>query len=144
MADSRSQLVYHFVWSTKGRQPFIVAERERLLFRLIGAQAVKQGCLVLALNGTENHVHLLVPGSRTVAPATLMAQIKGGSSYMMNQTNQRDGRLFPYFDWRDGYGVFSLGWNQIPPIKGCIAQQKERHREGGDKVWARWEDASDS
>lgn len=134
MADSRSQLVYHFVWATKGRQRFISQEREQLLFRLIRSQVVKQGCHVLALNGTVNHVHLLLVGKRTTSPAIIMARVKGASSYGMNQISQRDESSPAYFDWQDGYGVFSLGWNQIPPIAAYIAQQKERHQTGGDQA----------
>ncbi len=111
------------------------------MFSVISTQVAKLGCVALALNGTENHVHLLLVGTRTTSPAKIIAQIKGVSSHTMNQINQRAGNLFPYFDWQDGYGVFSLGWNQIPPVKAYIAQQKERHKDGG-KLWIQWEDDS--
>jgi hypothetical protein len=32
------------------------------------------------------------------------------------------------FSWQNGYGIFSIGYSQIPKVKPYIANQEEHHR----------------
>jgi putative transposase len=32
------------------------------------------------------------------------------------------------FSWQNGYGIFSIGFSQIPTVKQYIANQEEHHR----------------
>ena len=59
MADSYTNLLYHIVFSTKGRRPLITSEYELLLYDYIGGTVRGVGGISLELNGTEDHVHLL-------------------------------------------------------------------------------------
>lgn len=77
----------------------------------------------LAVGGTEDHIHILLslPATKTVAQA--MREIKQGSSRWMHETCG-----MAEFAWQEGYGAFSIGWNQVDATAAYIARQQEHHR----------------
>ena len=56
---SKVEIYIHYVWATKNRAPSLDPEIERAVHRCIASEAKSLGCDVIALNGTEDHVHLL-------------------------------------------------------------------------------------
>ena len=52
------RLYYHLIWATKNRQPLINPKREAELYRYIIAKADTHGCIVHAIGGMEEHIHL--------------------------------------------------------------------------------------
>jgi len=58
MADRYTQLYYHFVWSTRDRQPLITVELEPHLHRYIRHKCQELEVFVHALNSMPDHVHL--------------------------------------------------------------------------------------
>jgi REP element-mobilizing transposase RayT len=77
-------LYIHLVWTTWDRLPLITTAIERPAHRSIAQEIVRCGCKVLALNGTEDHVHLLVAFSSTTDVATVVKYAKGVSSRFVN------------------------------------------------------------
>ena len=59
MADSYTNLLYHIVFSTKDRRLLITPDYQVRLYDYIGGTIRSGGGISLALNGTEDHVHLL-------------------------------------------------------------------------------------
>src|SRR5436190_6333737 len=59
MSDSYMNLLYHLVFSTKDRRPLITPDYEVRLYDYIGGTIRDVGGISLALNGTEDHLHLL-------------------------------------------------------------------------------------
>lgn len=102
----------------------ITLDIERRLYRVIESEAQKLGCQVLSLNGTEDHVHLLVLVPSTLAIADLLKQIKGVSSHFVNEV------LKPpvQFKWQGSYGAFTISRWDVDKIKEYIKRQKERHQ----------------
>ncbi len=64
--------------------PLITPEVEERLYAAILAKWRELKCLVLALGGVEDHVHLLVRLHPSVSPAQLMRDVKGSSSPLMS------------------------------------------------------------
>ena len=54
MKSTKSDIVFHFVWTTAERAPLIRPEMERDLYRLLEAQAREMDVGVLALGGVED------------------------------------------------------------------------------------------
>jgi putative transposase len=54
------QLYYHIVWATKNRLPLLIPEAEPLIFSFIQNKALDLEATVYALNGSLDHVHLVV------------------------------------------------------------------------------------
>ena len=54
------RLYYHLVWGTKNRQHLIDNQCEAKLYPYIVSKADSLNCIIHAINGTENHIHLVV------------------------------------------------------------------------------------
>jgi REP element-mobilizing transposase RayT len=124
MAQTLVSQLMHVVFSTKHRSPLIRPEIEPALFPYLGGIARQFGSRCLAVNGTEDHVHLLVSLAKTIALSDLVREIKKGSSAWMREkwaTPQR-------FRWQEGYGAFSVSRSNVPAVERYIASQKAHHR----------------
>ena len=60
MPHTTTNLFVHFIFSTKQRSPLIKAEVESDLHAYLGGIIRQIGGTALCVNGTSNHVHLLV------------------------------------------------------------------------------------
>ena len=101
MRRNKLALYVHLVWATWDKLPLITPEIERRLYRNIESEAQGQRCAVLALNGTDDHVHLLMSIPATISIADLVKQVKGVSSHFVND------ELHPArdFKWQGSYGA---------------------------------------
>ncbi|NSW56732.1 MAG: IS200/IS605 family transposase [Armatimonadetes bacterium] len=141
LPNSKSEIYLHFVWATKGRLPLLVPEIRRPVYRCIGAEVAKLGCVLLALGGTEDHVHMLVRTPAKVCASSVAQRVKGVSSYTVSETRPAAGGFY----WQPGYGVFSAGADQLDRIAAYIAMQEEHHRRGNvEAFWERCGDAERS
>jgi REP element-mobilizing transposase RayT len=116
-------LYVHLVWATWDRLPIITPEIERRLFRNIESEAARHGCAVLALNGTEDHVHLLVTIPATVTIANLVREMKGVSSHFVNDELDSAGQ----FKWQGSYGALTVSRWDVDQIVAYVKGQKEHH-----------------
>ena len=65
-----ANLIYHVVFSTKNRQPLITETHQPRLYDYIGGTVRGLGGISLALNGTEDHIHLLATAEPTTKVPT--------------------------------------------------------------------------
>lgn len=103
MMHSYMSGLVHCVFSTKERRNAIAPQKLTKLWSYLGGIARNNGFKVIAIGGTENHVHLLLslPATMPLAKATQL--LKGGSSKWMNNTGHAN------FAWQEGYGAFRVG-----------------------------------
>jgi putative transposase len=120
------QLFYHIVTATKNRQPLITTHVEPVIHQYLRSKAIELEAIVYALNGTEDHVHLLVSIPPKIAVATFIGQIKAVASTRFNKTYPQ---LSP-FAWQGEYGVFSFDRKRLPNFIDYVERQKEHHRQG--------------
>jgi putative transposase len=125
MPQSLAKILVHTVFSTKERRPFLrdQALREEL-HRYLGGIVSNLDCQPISVGGVEDHVHLLCALSRTCEPAAIVKETKRGSSLWL-KTKASD---LQDFAWQTGYGMFSIGFSQIPSLCNYIAGQAEHHR----------------
>ncbi|WP_426777688.1 IS200/IS605 family transposase [Lusitaniella coriacea] len=121
------RLYYHLVWTTKERQPLIVSEREPDLYSYIIGKSNAMRCIVHAIGGMEEHIHLIVSIPPTLAIAEFVKKIKGSSAYQFNQESPPNTAKF---GWQRGYGVFSLGGKQLENAIAYVQNQKQHHTQG--------------
>jgi len=131
LREQRSIMPYletyiHYVWATWDRQNIIEPNWEADLFRVVRAEAARMKCKVWALNGIENHVHLLVGLPATHSIAEVAKQVKGPSSLFVNE------HLAPkeWFKWQHEYAAFSVSRWDVNKIRLYIDRQKEHHAAG--------------
>jgi len=109
----------HCVFTTKGRTRLI--PNTDPLWAYMRGIARNCGFDILAIGGTENHVHLLlrVPPGRNLVE--IVRDLKSNSSRFMKTD-------VPGFAWQDGYSALSVSPSQLDAVRRYIANQKEHHR----------------
>ena len=135
MRRNRLELYLHLVWTTWDRLLLITPDIERRLHRNIESQAREMGCTVLALNGTSDHVHLVVSFPTTITIANLVKRVKGVSSHFVNETLRPEAQ----FKWQGGYGAFTVSRWDLPKTIRYVKQQKEHHAD--DELWSELEES---
>jgi putative transposase len=130
MSKAYSELVYHFVWATRHREPLVNVEMEVLLVRYIQEKCRQLGYWLHAVGCVEDHVHLLLTLSPTDTVAEVAKKLKGSSSHFVNN----EAGSGPVLYWQRGYGVLSLQKKDIPMVTEYIKRQKEHHGGGGRTI----------
>jgi len=126
MHRDKVAIYVHLVWATWDRLPLITPAIERTLHRVIANEVQKMGCTLLALNSVPDHVHILVQMPSTITVAKLVKQLKGVSSYFINEVLKPESS----FKWQGLYGAFSVSRWDVDQIVAYIQRQKEHHQVG--------------
>jgi REP element-mobilizing transposase RayT len=124
MAHTFTNLLTHVVFSTKRRIPQIDQELKPQLLAYIGGIVRELHGVAHLINGTADHVHLLVRLPATVALAHALRTIKTNSSRWVHEKwpTRSD------FAWQTGYGAFSVSQSNAETVLRYIANQEEHHR----------------
>lgn len=75
---------------------------------------------MLAVGGTDNHVHVLLSVPAKLRLVDLVRDLKANSSRFMKTR-------VPGFSWQDGYAAVSVSPSQIERVKRYIARQRQHH-----------------
>lgn len=78
----------------------------------------------LTINGTVDHVHLLLEMPATVAVAEVLRVLKTNSSRWVHEHFPDH----PDFSWQGGYGAFAVSHSRAEAVRQYIATQEEHHR----------------
>ncbi len=116
-------LYYQLVWSTKYREPHISLAVESMLFRFLVGIAQNNRVYVMEINGTPDHIHLLIRGNTEMSVSKLVRDMKTSSTKMIRNN-------FPElagFSWQPGFGVFSVSRSHVAAVQEYIKGQKEHH-----------------
>ena len=134
------QLFYHCIWSTKNREPYLTSSVEPIIYGFLRGKAIGLGATVFALNGVEDHVHMVVAIPPKIAVAKFIGQVKAVASTRFNKSHPNS---TPFF-WQKEYGVFSFDARRLPNVIAYVERQKEHHaskttipileREKGDAI----------
>jgi len=121
MAHSYVSSVFHIVFSTKQRMQLIRPDLQPRLWNYLSAIAHNHRIHILAIGGTDNHVHILAALPAEAQLSETVRTLKCNSSRWLRETK-------PLFAWQEGYGAFSVSPSQLPRVKRYIANQAEHHR----------------
>jgi REP element-mobilizing transposase RayT len=124
MAQSLTKIVIHVVYGTKNREQFLSKNIRAKLYAYTVGILDNQHCITLAINGVEDHVHLLVNVSKNIAVSKMVEEIKKGTSRWL----KAQGTAFNGFSWQGGYGAFSVSESQIPKVIEYINNQDQHHQ----------------
>ena len=123
MGHTFSNLLSHVVFSTKDRRNMLYADLRTQLFPYMRGIANKEGATVFAINGIEDHVHVLVKLKPALAPSDFARIIKCNSSNWIHETfvNLKD------FAWQSGFSAFSVSESVAPVVVEYIEKQEVHH-----------------
>ncbi len=116
------RLYYHLIWATKERQPLILPPVETNLYNYLIGKSDNLGCIIHAINGMPDHIHVIVSIPPKISITEYVRQIKGSSSHYLNEKYQQK------FAWQGGYGVFSVGVKNLEIAINYVKKQKQHHQ----------------
>jgi REP element-mobilizing transposase RayT len=118
------KLLYHIVIRTKANRPTLSLEHSDELYRYIWGFIKKKKCVLHRVNGTEDHVHLLISLNPTIALSDFMRELKAATSQMLKNTVG-----FEYFEaWSSGYAALTYSVQDKESIVKYIKSQREHHK----------------
>ncbi|MBP3957078.1 transposase [Gemmata sp. G18] len=121
MAQTYTRLLYHIVFSTKNREPWIDPAWRAELYAYIGGLVRNRKGELLEIGGVSGHVHLLLRLAADRSVSDVVRDINANSSGWLHDRN-----VMP-FAWQDGYGAFTLSPSAIPGVIAYINNQEEHH-----------------
>lgn len=128
-----SEINLHITWHTKNNLPLINRELEPKLHNFLRKKIAETPEVFFhAIGGIENHIHIAVSVPPQIQPAEWIGQLKGASSYFINQDANHK-----LLEWQNGYGIVSFGTKDLKWVVKYIQNQKEHHKTG--KVFKRLE-----
>ena len=118
-----TKLMYHIVFSTKGRLRQIAPDARPRICEYMGGIIRKTGGSMLAANGTDDHVHIATIASPTVAVSKLIQRVKGNCSKWIHDTFPELRDLY----WQEGYAAFTVSASGLPRLLAYIRAQEKHH-----------------
>ena len=110
MAGTHTRLLYHIVFSTKTREPWLKGVFKNDLFSYMAGIVKNLDGKALIINGAADHVHLLCQLPAKISVAEAVRTIKANSSRWVRQ--ERD---LSTFAWQEGYGGFAVSKSVVLP-----------------------------
>jgi REP element-mobilizing transposase RayT len=118
-----SQIYIQIVFAVQGRESFIKPEWEERLHQYIAGFIRNKQQTLIAINGTSNHIHILIGMTPTCCLSDFIRELKKASNSFVNEN-----KLCKYiFRWQEGYGAFSYSRSQVDNVVKYIVNQKEHH-----------------
>ena len=124
MGHTFTNHLYHVIFSTKGRLPLIEDAVRDELYKYICGVARNQQAVVIRVNGTADHVHLLIKIKPAAAVAAIVRALKANSSKWLSETFA----ALRAFEWQPGYSSFTVSESVVDAVKEYINGQEEHHR----------------
>jgi putative transposase len=118
-----TQILYQIVFSTKFRERTLAKEERPELFKDIWGILKNKKCHLYRINGVEDHIHIVTDIHPTVALASLVKDIKLGSTSFIKEKG-----IFPYFGgWQDGYSAFTYHISAKDSLIEYVKNQEAHH-----------------
>jgi REP element-mobilizing transposase RayT len=122
LSHTSGNILFHLIFSTQHRQPWIANTFREALFAYLGGIVRELRSTAVIVNGTADHVHLLLRVRPAQSAAEMARVVKANSSKWVRA------KWNPKFAWQTGYGVFSLSESNVAPVRRYIARQEEHHK----------------
>jgi putative transposase len=124
MSKSYCNLIYHLVFSTKDRHPWLRNDIRTRTYEYLGGAIRDEGGIALVVGGTTDHVHILAKLRQDKAVSGVLRDIKSNSSGWIHRTFAK----LPQFGWQAGYGGFSVSASQVEKVRQYVVKQEEHHK----------------
>ena len=116
--------IYHIVINTYRRQMTIPEPSCDALYNYIAGIIKNHNCIVYAINGIANHIHILIQLHPSIPLADLVRDIKLGASNWIKRNHE----AFPQFNgWGKEYGAFTYALRDRDMVRKYIEKQKSHH-----------------
>ncbi|HYV30774.1 MAG TPA: IS200/IS605 family transposase [Candidatus Binatia bacterium] len=124
MAHTYTNLLTHFIFSTKDRVPTLEPDLKERLFPYLGGIIRQLQGVALLINGPTDHVHILASLPAKLAPSEIIGKVKSNSTGWVHKEFVK----LSTFSWQVGYSAFSVSHSRKQAVLDYIANQEEHHR----------------
>ena len=127
--NTYTKLYAHCIFTPKGRNSLLKDPIRDNVHKYIYGIIKGMNCYPVAINGTFDHVHLLVGFCPSLSIEDLVRDIKRSSSIYINTNHLISGK----FSWQEGYGAFTVGYRDLDNVYKYILNQQTHHLKGSFK-----------
>jgi putative transposase len=124
MPNTYTQLYNHIIIVVKGRQNQISEEKRVELYKYLTGTIQNKNNKLIAINGTGNHIHILVSMNPKQSLSELVKDIKLSSSDFINRSKWLKGKFY----WQEGFAAFSVSKSGIDKVIKYLNNQENHHR----------------
>ena len=118
-----TQIYVQLVFAVQNREAVLTQDTRICVFEYMSEILTNMKHKSLIVNGTSNHVHILLGLNPSISVSDTVHDIKRSSSLFINNEKFCFGR----FSWQEGYGGFSYGRSQITDTYNYIKNQESHH-----------------
>jgi putative transposase len=112
LSHTSGNILLHLIFGTQGRRPLIKPDFRADLFAYLGGIVREIHAAALIINGTADHVHMLLRIRPAQSAAEIVLVVKANSSKWVR------GKWSSDFAWQTGYGVFSVSESNVTATHG--------------------------
>ena len=124
MAHTFTNLQTHVIFSTKDRVPSIKTGLKARLLAYMGGIVRELNGKAVTINGTADHIHLLLWMPPALSISETLRILKANSSRWVHKEYGMGGS----FAWQTGYRAFSVSHSNAPAVVKYIQAQEEHHK----------------
>jgi len=124
MGNTYTQIHIHIIFVVKYRTAMIQHSWKDELYKYITGIIRSNNQKLIIINGTENHLHILIGYRPHQSLADIVQDIKGSSSKWINENKLSKNK----FEWQPGYAAFSYSYSHLQKVIDYIKNQEEHHR----------------
>jgi REP element-mobilizing transposase RayT len=122
---SYTQSLYHIIFSTKNRKPFIEEEIQEPVCAYIGGILRNQNAKLIIGKAQPDHIHLYASLHSQNSLAYILNSIKTNSTKWIH----RKYSLYRAFEWQREYSAFSISKAHEKHLINYIKNQKDHHKQ---------------
>lgn len=126
MPNTYTSLNYHIVFSTHQRVPWLDKELRDELWAYMGGTIRGMKGVALAVNGWEDHVHLLVGLRPDHRISDVVRELRKASTIHVQERHGKTG-----FRWQEGYYAFTVSSDDIQRVRHYVDGQEQHHGKTG-------------
>jgi putative transposase len=118
-----TQMYVQLVFAVRNRDAVLTKDIRKRVFKYMSGITTNMNHKSIIINGTSNHVHILLGLNPSISVSDTVHDIKRSSSLFINKE-----KLCPYrFSWQEGYGGFTYSSAQINEVYNYIENQESHH-----------------
>jgi REP element-mobilizing transposase RayT len=119
-----TQMYVQLVFAVKNRDAVLTKDIRKRVFEYMSGIITNLKHKSIIINGTSNHVHILLGLNPSISVSDTVHDIKRSSSLFINNEKLCPGR----FSWQEGYGGFTYSRSQITDVYNYIENQESHHK----------------
>jgi len=123
MSKEYISCLMHVVFGTHGQRNYLTADVRSQLSVYLSAVSKSKGMKLVALGGTENHIHVLLALPSKLSVESAILPLKQSSTTWIRQKFE----TLRSFSWATGFAAFSISRSQLDSTLLYIQNQEQYH-----------------